>query len=801
MQRHELLRIGVEWSLGRLMRAAARIRDTGSGTVVTYSPKVFIPLTELCRDVCHYCTYAKTPRRVMQPYLDREKVLAIAREGRKAGCREALFTLGDKPEIRYATARNALNEMGHNTTLDYLAEMAELVRQETGLLPHLNAGIMSLSDYQRFRTIAPSMGMMLETTSSRLSLRGGPHYGSPDKLPSVRLDSIRAAGEARVPFTSGILIGIGETRGERLDSLLALRALHEQYGHIQEIIVQNFVPKPGTKMADAPAADRQELLWTVAMARHVFGSGMSIQVPPNLNTDDPAELIRAGISDWGGVSPVTPDHVNPESPWPHVQDLADITMAAKKVLAPRLTVYPSYIQERHQWIDAGLIGSVLRHSDSDGYARDDSRPEEWAVGADVSPPWRLQRASASNHKRVDSRLTRILDRACSGQRLTQADVEMLFRVRGRSVAAICYVADRLRREVSGEVVTYVVNRNINYTNICLYKCTFCAFSKGKTSENLRGAPYIVDLEEIERRTVEAWGRGATEVCLQGGIHPAFTGQTYIDICRAAKRAAPDMHVHAFSPLEITHGARTLGVSIEYFLAQLQEAGLGTLPGTAAEILDDDIRQVICPDKITAGEWLSTIAAAHALGLHTTSTIMFGHLEKIQHWARHLLAVRDLQERTGGITEFVPLPYVHMEAPMHRRGLSRPGPTYREVLLMHAVARLVLHPLIKNIQVSWVKLGQAGVTDCLNAGANDLGGTLMNESISRAAGASYGQEMTPEAMHQLIKAIGRCSRQRTTLYGDAPAEQALASFGAPPATAVQNRSARGFRQIDAGLQAR
>ena len=378
---------------------------------------------------------------------------------------------------------------------------------------------------------------------------------------------------------------------------------------------------------------------------------------------------------------------------------------------------------------------------------------------------------------------------------------MLFRVRGRSVAAVCHVADRLRREVSGEVVTYVVNRNINYTNICLYKCTFCAFSKGKTSENLRGAPYIVDLEEIERRTVEAWGRGATEVCLQGGIHPAFTGQTYIDICRAAKRAAPDMHVHAFSPLEITHGARTLGVSIEYFLAQLQEAGLGTLPGTAAEILDDDIRQVICPDKITAGEWLSTIAAAHGLGLHTTSTIMFGHLEKIQHWARHLLAVRDLQERTGGITEFVPLPYVHMEAPMHRRGLSRPGPTYREVVLMHAVARLVLHPLIRNIQVSWVKLGQAGVTDCLNAGANDLGGTLMNESISRAAGASYGQEMAPESMHQLIKAIGRCSRQRTTLYGDAPAEQALASFGAPPATAVQNRSARGFHQIDAGLQAR
>ena len=798
--RNELLRMGDKWSLQRLMRAAARIRDAGSGNVVTYSPKVFIPLTELCRDVCHYCTYAKTPRRVAQPYLDRDKVLAIAREGRQAGCREALFTLGDKPELRYKTARTALKAMGHDTTLDYLAEMAELVRRETGLLPHLNAGIMSLSDYRRFRAVAPSMGMMLETASSRLSLRGGPHYGSPDKQPSVRLDSIRAAGEARVPFTSGILIGIGETRSERIDSLLALRALHEQYGHIQEIIIQNFVPKPGTKMAGFAPPAREELLWTVSIARHVFGPDMSIQVPPNLNAEDPVALIHAGISDWGGVSPVTPDHVNPESPWPPVQDLADITATAKKSLIPRLTVYPSYIEDRDQWIDSGLIGAVLRHADSDGYARDDSRPEEWAVGAEVTPPWRLQGAGASNHAVFDARLSRILGRCRSGKRLTRADVEVLFRVRGSSVAAVCHAADQLRREVTGDVVTYVVNRNINYTNICLYKCSFCAFSKGKTSENLRGAPYVVDLEEIERRTAEAWSRGATEVCLQGGIHPAFTGQTYIDICRAAKRAAPDIHVHAFSPLEITHGARTFGVSVEHFLAQLQDVGLGTLPGTAAEILDDDIRRIICPDKITAGEWLSTIAAAHGLGLHTTSTIMFGHLEKIQHWARHLLAIRDLQERTGGITEFVPLPYVHMEAPMHRKGLSRPGPTYRETILMHAVARLVLHPLIPNIQVSWVKLGEVGAADCLNAGANDLGGTLMNESISRAAGASHGQEMAPDAMDRLIRSIGRHPRQRNTLYGETPTDRVSASHSAAALMPVHNLSARNFRQSDGSLQA-
>lgn len=483
-----------------------------------------------------------------------------------------------------------------------------------------------------------------------------------------------------------------------------------------------------------------------------------------------------------------------------MQDLADITATAKKSLIPRLTVYPSYIEDRDQWIDSGLIGAVLRHADSDGYARDDSRPEEWAVGAEVTPPWRLQRAAASNHEVFDARLSRILGRSRSGKRLTLADVEVLFRVRGSSVAAVCHAADQLRREVTGDVVTYVVNRNINYTNICLYKCSFCAFSKGKTSENLRGAPYVVDLEEIERRTAEAWSRGATEVCLQGGIHPAFTGQTYIDICRAAKRAAPDIHVHAFSPLEITHGARTFGVSVEHFLAQLQDVGLGTLPGTAAEILDDDIRRIICPDKITAGEWLSTIAAAHGLGLHTTSTIMFGHLEKIQHWARHLLAIRDLQERTGGITEFVPLPYVHMEAPMHRKGLSRPGPTYRETMLMHAVARLVLHPLIRNIQVSWVKLGEAGAADCLHAGANDLGGTLMNESISRAAGASHGQEMAPDAMDRLIRSIGRHPRQRNTLYGETPTDRVSASHSAAALMPVHNLSARNFRQSDGSLQA-
>jgi FO synthase len=718
-------------------------------------------------------------------------VLDIARAGQRAGCREALFTLGDKPELRYSAAREALADLGHKTTLDYLEEMAQLVLHETGLLPHLNVGIMSLSDYFRFRAVAPSMGLMLETAAERLSQRGGPHFGSPDKLPSVRLESIRAAGEARVPFTSGILIGIGETRSERLASLLELRSLHRQYGHIQEIIIQNFVPKLNTRMAHTHAPSREELLWTTAIARHVFGAAMSIQVPPNLNAVDPGQLIEAGINDWGGVSPVTPDHVNPESPWPHLEQLAEITESADKVLAPRLTVYPAYIHGRDEWIHRSLFGNVLRHADCDGLARDDFRATEWAVGAGVAPVNRPRRGTRARHSSSQTRIDRILSDVVAGRSPGAPQIEALFRARGGEVDAICRAADELRHAASGDVVTYVVNRNINYTNVCLYKCGFCAFSKGKTSENLRGAPYVVDLDEIGRRTAEAWDRGATEVCLQGGIHPHFTGRTYLEICRAARAAAPGIHIHAFSPLEVNHGARTLGVPVGRFLSRLQDAGLGTLPGTAAEILDDEIREIICPDKLNTREWLDTIAAAHRLGLGTTSTIMFGHVERIHHWARHLLALRDLQAITAGITEFVPLPYVHMEAPMHRRGFSRPGPTYREVILMHAIARLTLHPLITNIQVSWVKLGRIGVMDCLNAGANDLGGTLMNESISRAAGASHGQEMPPDAMNDLITSIGRQPMQRDTLYRRADSHRTAVSLSAQPLQAVYNRSAREF----------
>ena len=773
-------------TLVELISSAGELRDLGKSDVVSYSRKVFIPLTELCRDVCHYCTFAKTPRNLSAAYLSPDQVLEIARRGRAQGCKEALFTLGDKPELRYRAARESLAAMGHTSTLDYLHRIAELVLMETGLLPHLNPGVMTLEDFRRFRPIAPSMGLMLESASSRLCERGGPHFGSPDKDPSVRIASIAAAGEAHIPLTTGILIGIGETREERVDSLIALRDVHERYGHIQEVIIQNFVPKPGTVMAMADAPDTDELLWTVAMARCLFGPEMNIQVPPNLNPGLLSKLVSAGINDWGGVSPVTPDHVNPESPWPQLEELDRQTAAAGKTLVERMTVYPEYVRESETWIDPELLPHVLRHSDSEGFARSDA----WSPGLSAPIPFSVRAARPVRSATVE--LSDILRRAHAGERLSEEDVARLFVARGPEFEEVCAYADALRTECCDDDVTFVINRNINYTNLCLYKCQFCAFSKGKTADNLRGTPYVLDLDEIARRTEEAWNRGATEVCLQGGIHPAFTGNTYLDICRAVKQAAPGIHVHAFSPLEIMHGAQTLGVSIAAFLARLIEAGLGSLPGTAAEILDDDVRSVICPDKLTSAEWLDVVGTAHGLGLRTTSTIMFGHMDTVRHWARHLLALRDLQEQTSGLTEFVPLPFVHMEAPLFRRGRARPGPTYREAILMHAVGRLALHPLVSNIQTSWVKMGTDGAGDCLAAGANDLGGTLMNESISRAAGADHGQELSPARIRALVERLGRAPRQRATLYGAPDPERIEMSDRAPPLAALRYQPAQAYR---------
>jgi FO synthase len=763
--------------LAALMTTAAALRDAGHGANISYSRKVFIPLTKLCRDSCHYCTFAQPPRRAAAAYLEPQDVLAIARAGARAGCREALFTLGDKPELRYVAAREALAKLGYATTLDYLAAMAALVFEETGLLPHLNPGVMSRDEMLALRKVSVSQGIMLETAAERLAQKGGPHFGSPDKMPAVRLAAIEAAGEAAIPFTSGILIGIGETRRERIEALLALRDLHQRHGHIQEIIIQNFRAKPHTRMAQAPEPDAADHLWTIAVARIIFGPTMNIQAPPNLSAGPLADMIAAGINDWGGVSPVTPDHVNPEAPWPALAELTDRTAQAGKVLVERLAIYPGYIRDAERWLHPALRTPVLRAVDAEGLGRTDP----WIAGVTHDVPKESAGRSRPRRDGPDP-LARILDAAAAGAQLDEPDIITLFAARGANFERVCASADALRATVNGDRVAYVVNRNINYTNVCYFRCQFCAFSKGKLSANLRGRPYDLALDEIQRRCAEAWERGATEVCLQGGIHPDYTGATYLAICRAIKAVTPDIHIHAFSPLEVTQGAQTLGLSVAAFLTELKAAGLGTLPGTAAEILDDEVRRIICPDKITTQQWLDVVATAHSVGLRTTATIMYGHVEGLEHWARHLLRLRALQIRTGGLTEFVPLPFVPMETPIYLHGRARSGPTFREAVLMHAVARLALHPHVINIQTSWVKMGPDGVKACLRAGANDLGGTLMNESITRAAGALHGEELPPAAMEALISSIGRKPAQRTTLYEDVAPDRRATSFAAAPLAA-------------------
>jgi FO synthase len=706
-----------------------------------------------------------------------EEVLAIARAGAAAGCREALFTLGDKPELRYKVARRELRALGCESTLEYLARCAKLVLEETGLLPHLNPGVMSRAELELLRPVSASMGIMLETTAERLGEKGGPHWASPDKIPARRLETIRLAGELEIPFTSGILIGIGETREDRIDALLALKALGEELGHIQEVIVQNFRAKPGTRMAAHPEPSLDDHLWTIAAARVLLGPGWHVQAPPNLAYDDFPRLLDAGIDDWGGVSPVTIDHVNPEAPWPEIERLTEATRGRALELAPRLAVYPEYVAELERWCDPAVARYVRRAADATGHARDDS----WAPGEPTAIPFVVRRDAPPL--------------GLTGDELGEDELTRLLQARGEEAQHVFAAADRLRRHVCSDDVTYVVTRNIQYTNVCYFRCGFCAFSKGKLARNLRGAPYLVPREEIVRRTREAWGRGATEVCLQGGIHPAFTGDYYAGVVEAVKEAAPDIHVHAFSALEVWQGAATLGLSLDDYLAHLRDLGLGSLPGTAAEVLDDEVRRVICPDKVTTEQWLRVHDAAHRAGLRSNVTLMFGHADSPRSWARHLLRAREQQRHSGGFTEFVPLPFVPMEAPMYLQGKARRGPTFRETLLVHAVARLALHPLITNIQASWVKLGPDGSREALRVGVNDLGGTLMNESISRSAGAEYGQEMPPERMEALIRSAGRVPRQRTTLYGEPTPERVAASRGAPPLAEPLNPPVQ-----DAGLVA-
>jgi len=781
----------IERDLASLQAEAGRIRAAAHGNRITFSPKVFIPLTMLCRDRCGYCTFAKAPARVAAPYLSLDQVLAIARAGRAAGCHEALFTLGEGPEDRYPAARQWLADHGYTSTVDYLVAACRAVVEETGLLPHANAGALGRDDLLRLRAVSASQGMMIESVNPDLAA----HRSAPDKTPARRLATLEAAGEAGIPFTTGLLVGIGETRADRVATLEAIVDSHRRHGHVQEVIVQNFLPKAGTSMHQWPPCPTGEFLWTIAAARVILPPDIHLQAPPNLS-DDLGPLLASGIDDWGGVSPVTADHVNPERAWPELGILRGATEAAGHTLAPRLTLYPSFALDPERWLDEAMRFPVLDASDAEGLGRD----HPWASGSEVPPPLlvgaRVAPGTGSGDGTGSSSATaatpaappvatlastgsavgEVLAAVMDGTAVGEDEIVTLFGARGPEVRSVAAVADQLRIDAVGDEVTFVNNRNINYTNVCTFKCKFCAFSKGPLSLNLRGRPYLLELSEISERVAEAEARGATEVCLQGGIHPNFDGEYYLHVIQAVREASATIHIHGFTALEVTEGARRSEMPLADYLVLLRDAGLKTIPGTAAEILDDPVRAVLCPDKINTEEWLFAHRTAHQVGLRSNVTIMFGAVEQPRSWARHLVRTRDLQAETGGFTEFVPLPFVHMATPIYLQKRSRRGPTFRETLLMHAVGRIAYRGMIDNIQISWVKMGAEGVRQILQAGVNDLGGTLMDENISRAAGASHGQMMDAERFAAIVEPLGRTLSQRTTLYGrvERPGADVLAS---------------------------
>ena len=834
--------------LAELSRHAGRIRDAGLAAagrpgLITYSRKVFIPLTRLCRDRCGYCTFVTVPGRLDSPYLSPDQVLAIARQGAALGCKEALFTLGDRPEDRWRQAREWLDASGYDSTLSYLRAMAVRVLEETGLLPHLNPGVLSWQDFQRLKPVAPSMGMMLETTAGRLFTdKGGPHYGSPDKDPAVRLRVLEDAGRSAVPFTTGILIGIGETPAERAESIFAIRRVAREYGGIQEVIVQNFRAKPDTKMRAVPDAGLDDLAATIAVARLVLGPAMRIQAPPNLIGDQYRLALAAGIDDWGGVSPLTPDHVNPERPWPQIDALAARTAEAGLTLAERLTIYPGY--QREPWLDPRLAGHVAALAEpATGLARPGARPAglpwqepdggwgeatgrtdlhvtidtagrtgdrrddftevygDWAEVATRLGPAARAGGGASGARAAGGSGTAAGSRAAGGGRLAANGARVAGRARlrrdvaaalraaerdpagitdrqalallgadGPELAALAALADAVRRDTVGDDVTYVVTRNINFTNVCYTGCRFCAFAQRRTDADA----YTLSLAQIGDRAAEAWQAGATEVCMQGGIHPDLPGTAYFEIAAEVRRRCPDLHVHAFSPMEVMNGSARTGLPVREWLVRAREAGVGSLPGTAAEILDDDVRWVLTKGKLPAAAWAEVITTAHSLGIPTTATMMYGHVDTPVHWVTHLREIRRIQQQTGGFTEFVLLPFVHASAPIYLAGLARPGPTRRENRAVHAVSRLMLHGAISNIQCSWVKLGADGCRDVLRGGVNDIGGTLMEETISRMAGSAHGSFKTISDLADLVAPTGRPLRQRTTLYGQPPAERLAAA---------------------------
>ncbi|MGH2678702.1 MAG: bifunctional FO biosynthesis protein CofGH [Actinomycetota bacterium] len=783
-------------ALHALLGVASSLRDLGHGRTVTYSRKVFIPLTMLCRDVCHYCTFAKPPAKLDRPFLTPEDVVSIAEAGRRAGCKEALFTLGDRPEERYPVAREWLEPRGYRSTLDYVRAMSITVIEETGLLPHLNPGVMSYEDLARLKHVSASMGLMLEQSTERLLERGQPHHGSPDKVPAVRLRTIEDAGRLAVPFTSGILVGIGETAPERAASLFALRDLHRRYRHVQEVIVQNFRAKPGTRMHDRPEPEEEEFLAAVATARVVLGPRVNVQAPPNLSDPHYPRLLDAGINDWGGVSPITPDHVNPEAPWPKLEALRARTEEAGFALRERLCVYPEHATRPDPWLAGKMRAPVAALLEDDGLAREGVVPEpiawqdpdvQWKprtidltfakgpqaglradadvvygdiedVEVEVTRSW-AQRPGRPARVEADVRRALRKAEAHRPDDITDGEALALFEAPGPALEALCRVADDLRREAVGDEVTYVVNRNINFTNVCYVGCRFCAFAQREVDPE----SYTLTLREVADRAEEAWELGATEVCMQGGIHPDLPGDFYFLLLDAVKERVPDIHIHAFSPMEVLNGSTRLGISFREFLEECRRRGLGSIPGTAAEILDDDVRWVLTKGKLPADTWEEIVTVAHRLGIRSSSTIMYGHVDAPPHWVAHIRRLGRIQDVTGGFTEFVPLPFVHQNAPIYLAGKARPSATFEDNRRMHAVARILLDGRIPNVQVSWVKLGIDASKVILQGGANDFGGTLMEETISRMAGAEWGIRKEPHELEAAIRDVGRVPAQRTTTY--------------------------------------
>ncbi|MEV0092585.1 bifunctional FO biosynthesis protein CofGH [Streptomyces sp. NPDC050738] len=803
--------------LDDLTASAARVRDAGLEAagrpgVITYSKSVFIPLTRLCRDKCHYCTFVTVPGKLRAAghgmFMSPDEVLDIARRGAEMGCKEALITLGDKPEERWPEAREWLEAEGYDDTIAYVRAMSIRILEETGLLPHLNPGVLSWTDFQRLKPVAPSMGMMLETTATRLwSEPGGPHYGSPDKEPAVRLRVLEDAGRSSVPFTSGLLIGIGETYEERADSLFALRRVSRSYHGIQELIIQNFRAKPDTAMRGMPDAELDDLVATVAVARHIMGPAACLQAPPNLVAGEYGRLIGAGIDDWGGISPLTIDHVNPERPWPQIEELTSKSAAAGFEMRERLCIYPEFVQRGEPWLDPRLLPHVRALADPAGTGLANAsapvrglpwqEPDEGFTSAgrtdlhqtidttgrtsdrredfdEVYGDWealREQAAPGMVPSRIDADVKEALSQAAADPtKLTDAQALALLHADGPALDELCRIADELRRDVVGDDVTYIVTRNINFTNVCYTGCRFCAFAQRRTDADA----YTLSLSQVADRAEQAWDVGAVEVCMQGGIHPDLPGTAYFDIARAVRERVPDMHVHAFSPMEVVNGATRTGMSIREWLTEAKAAGLGSIPGTAAEILDDEVRWILTKGKLPTADWIDVVKTAHSLGIRSSSTMMYGHVDQPRHWLGHFRTLARIQQETGGFTEFVTLPFIHTNAPVYLAGIARPGPTDRDNRAVTAMARLLLHPWIPNIQTSWVKLGTEGAAEMLRSGANDLGGTLMEETISRMAGSSYGSYKSVQDLIAVAEAAGRPARPRTTLYGEVPEERIAAA---------------------------